>query len=155
MQVGHIHDGGGRGGVTTGQGTDRRLRVPRVPSTAPLCGEQNIPSALVRVFAATGADLIMASGTFTFISTGLTTALERAKAAAKGKNILAHSPDIAQQLLRAGLLDEIQLHLAPILLGAGRESPIVTQRTGRQAARCLVSRTRRGRPSGRPPRSHR
>jgi dihydrofolate reductase len=97
----------------------------------------------------------MASGTFTFISTGLTTALERAKAAAKGKNILAHSPDIAQQLLRAGLLDEIQLHLAPILLGAGRESPIVTQRTGLQAARCLVSRTRRGRPSGRPPRSHR
>jgi dihydrofolate reductase len=36
-------------------------------------------------------DLVMASGTFTFI-TGLTTALERAKAAASGKNILAHTP---------------------------------------------------------------
>ena len=33
---------------------------------------------------------------------------------------LAHSPGIAQQLLRAGLLDEIQLRLVPILLGAGR-----------------------------------
>lgn len=65
-------------------------------------------------------DLAMASGTFTFIITGLTVALERAKAAASGKNVLAHSPDVAQQFLRAGLLDEIQLHLVPILLGAGR-----------------------------------
>lgn len=65
-------------------------------------------------------DLVMASGTFTFITTGLTAALDRAKAAAGGKNVLAHSPGVAQQLLRAGLLDEIQLHLVPILLGAGR-----------------------------------
>lgn len=64
-------------------------------------------------------DVVMASGTFTFITTGLTTALERAKASANGKNVLAHSPDVARQLLRAGLLDEIQLHLVPILLGAG------------------------------------
>jgi len=40
--------------------------------------------------------------------------------AASGKNVLAHSPGIAQQLLRAGLLDQIQLHLVPVLLGAGR-----------------------------------
>jgi len=65
-------------------------------------------------------DLVMAGGTFTFITTGLTTALDRAKAAAGGKNVLAHSPGIAQQLLRAGLLDEIQLHLVPVLLGTGR-----------------------------------
>jgi len=65
-------------------------------------------------------DLVMASGTFIFITTGLTTALDRAKAAASGKNVLAHSPGVAQQLLRAGLLDEVQLHLVPILLGAGR-----------------------------------
>ena len=65
-------------------------------------------------------DVVMTSGTFSFITGGLTAALDRAKAAADGRNVLAHTPDIAQQLLRAGLLDEIQLHLVPILLGAGR-----------------------------------
>lgn len=65
-------------------------------------------------------DVVMTSGTFSFITGGLTAALERAKAAAGGRNVLAHTPDIAQQLLRAGLLDEIQLHLVPVLLGAGR-----------------------------------
>jgi dihydrofolate reductase len=77
-------------------------------------------------------DLVMASGTFTFITTGLTAALDRAKAAASGKNVLAHSPDVAQQLLRAGLLDEIQLHLVPILLGAGRRLFDHTGQAGRQ-----------------------
>ena len=65
-------------------------------------------------------DVVMASGTFTFITDGLAAALDRARAAAAGKNVLAHSPDIAQQLLRADLLDEISLHLAPVLLGGGR-----------------------------------
>ncbi len=65
-------------------------------------------------------DLVMASGTFSFITDGLTAALDRARAAANGKNVLVHSADVAQQLLRAGLLEEIQLHLVPILLGAGR-----------------------------------
>ncbi|HEX6450847.1 MAG TPA: dihydrofolate reductase family protein [Trebonia sp.] len=64
-------------------------------------------------------DLVMASGTFTFVTEGLAAALDRARAAAGSRNVLAHSPDIAQQLLRAGLLDEIQLHLVPILLGEG------------------------------------
>ena len=65
-------------------------------------------------------EVVMTSGTFSFITGGLTAALDRATAAADGRNVLAHTPDIAQQLLRAGLLDEIQLHLVPILLGAGR-----------------------------------
>jgi dihydrofolate reductase len=65
-------------------------------------------------------DVVTASGTFSFVTAGLTAALDRAKAAAGGRNVLAHTPDIAQQLLRTGLLDEIQLHLVPILLGAGR-----------------------------------
>ncbi|MGH3166335.1 MAG: hypothetical protein ACRDN0_10640 [Trebonia sp.] len=43
-------------------------------------------------------DVVMASGTFTFITDGLTAALDRARAAAAGKNVLAHSPGIAQQL---------------------------------------------------------
>jgi len=57
---------------------------------------------------------------FTFITEGLTSALDRAKAVAGSKNVLVHSPDVAQQLLRAGLLDEIQLHLVPFLLTEGR-----------------------------------
>ena len=65
-------------------------------------------------------EVVMTSGTFYFITGGLTAALDRAAAAADGRNVLAHTPDIAQQLLRAGLLDEIQLHLVPVLLGAGR-----------------------------------
>ncbi len=65
-------------------------------------------------------DVVMTSGTFSFITGGLTAALDQARAAAGGRNVLAHTPDIAQQLLRAGLLDEIQLHLVPVLLGAGR-----------------------------------
>jgi dihydrofolate reductase len=79
-------------------------------------------------------DVVMASGTFTFFTTGLAAALDRAKAAADGKNVLAHSPDVAQQLLRAGLLDEIQLHLVPILLGAGRR---LFDYTGEAASRDL------------------
>jgi dihydrofolate reductase len=65
-------------------------------------------------------DLVMASGTFIFITGGLTAALDRAKVAAGSKNVLVHSPDVAQQLLGAGLLDEIQLYLVPVLLGEGR-----------------------------------
>ncbi len=64
-------------------------------------------------------NLVMASGTFFFITGGLAAALARAKKAASGKNVLAHTPDVGQQLLRTDLLDEIQLHLVPILLGAG------------------------------------
>ena len=64
-------------------------------------------------------DLVMTSGTFSFITGGAEAALDHAKAAAGGKNVLVHSPSVAQQLLRAGLLDEIHLHLVPVLLGAG------------------------------------
>lgn len=77
-------------------------------------------------------DVVMASGTFTFVTAGLTTALDRARAAADGKNVLAHSPDVAQQLMRADLLDEVQLHLVPILLGTGRRLFDHTGQAGRQ-----------------------
>ncbi len=65
-------------------------------------------------------DLVMTSGTFSFVTNGTESGLDRAKTAAAGKNVLVHSPSVAQQLLRAGLLDDIQLHLVPILLGGGR-----------------------------------
>jgi dihydrofolate reductase len=65
-------------------------------------------------------DLVMTSGTFCFVTSGPRAALDRARTAAGDKNVLVHSPDIAQQLLAAGVLDEIQLHVVPILLGDGR-----------------------------------
>jgi dihydrofolate reductase len=65
--------------------------------------------------------LVMEGGTvFTFVSDGIAPAYELARRAAKGKDVaLAGGADVARQYLHAGLVDEMQLHLAPILLGAG------------------------------------
>jgi dihydrofolate reductase len=58
--------------------------------------------------------------TYTFVTDGIESALDQARAAAGDKDILvAGGADVAQQYLKAGLLDEIQLHVAPVLLGDG------------------------------------
>jgi dihydrofolate reductase len=58
--------------------------------------------------------------TFTFVTDGIESALEQAKAAAGDKNVtIAGGASTAQQFLKAGLLDEVQLHVAPLLLGGG------------------------------------
>ena len=60
--------------------------------------------------------------TFTFVTDGIESALQQAKAAAGGKDVsVAGGANIIQQYLSACLLDEIQIHLAPILLGGGRK----------------------------------
>ncbi len=59
-------------------------------------------------------------GTFTFVTTGLGDALARARAAAGDGAVTVMGADVTQQLLRAGLLDEIHLQVAPVLLGTGR-----------------------------------
>ena len=57
---------------------------------------------------------------FTFVTDGIESALEQAKRAAQGKDVsLMGGAQAAQQYLRAGLVDEMELHLAPVLLGAG------------------------------------
>jgi dihydrofolate reductase len=48
------------------------------------------------------------------------TAMTRAKEAAGEKNVLVHGAGVAQLALAAGVLDEIQIHLIPVLLGQGR-----------------------------------
>ena len=50
----------------------------------------------------------------------LGTAMAEAKRAAGDKNVLVHGAGIAQRALAAGLLDELEIHLVPVLLGAGR-----------------------------------
>jgi dihydrofolate reductase len=58
--------------------------------------------------------------TFTFVTDGIESALEQARAAAGAKDVaLAGSAEIAQQYLSAGLIDEMQIHLVPVLLGDG------------------------------------
>ena len=56
---------------------------------------------------------------FTFVTDGVESAVRQAIAAADGKNITISSASIAQQCLNAGLMDEIHLDLAPVLLGGG------------------------------------
>ncbi len=50
----------------------------------------------------------------------ITTAMTRAKQAAGEKNVLVHGAGIARLALAAGLLDELELHVIPVLLGQGR-----------------------------------
>jgi dihydrofolate reductase len=50
----------------------------------------------------------------------LGTAMARAKDAAGDKDVLVHGAGIAQMALQAGLLDELMIHLVPVLLGEGR-----------------------------------
>jgi dihydrofolate reductase len=56
---------------------------------------------------------------YTFVTDGVESAIEQAKAAAGDKDVSVMGASIPQQCLRAGLLDEIQVHLVPVLLGAG------------------------------------
>ena len=58
--------------------------------------------------------------TFNFVTDGIHSALEQARSAAKGKNVdIAGGASTVQQYLKAGLLDELYLHISPIVLGAG------------------------------------
>jgi dihydrofolate reductase len=65
--------------------------------------------------------LVLDGGTsFTFVTDGIESALEQARRAAGGKDVaLSGGAQAAQQYLRAGLVDEMQLHQVPIVLGGG------------------------------------
>jgi dihydrofolate reductase len=56
---------------------------------------------------------------FTFVTDGVESAVEQAKAVAGDKDVAVGAASIAQQCIRAGLLDEIHIDLVPILLGNG------------------------------------
>jgi dihydrofolate reductase len=58
--------------------------------------------------------------TFEFVTDGIESALERASEAAGDKDVrIAGGANAIQQFIEAGLVDEIQIHLAPVLLGDG------------------------------------
>ena len=58
--------------------------------------------------------------TFTFVTDGIESALEQAKEAAGEKDVgLGGGADVGRQYLAAGLVDELQLNVVPVLLGSG------------------------------------
>lgn len=54
-----------------------------------------------------------------FVTDGIESAVRQARAAAGGKSVGVHGADTIQQLLNAGLLDEISVDIAAVLLGSG------------------------------------
>ena len=56
---------------------------------------------------------------FRFVTEGLESALEQAKAIASDKGVGVVGASLVQQCIRAGLLDEIHVDVVPVLLGGG------------------------------------
>jgi dihydrofolate reductase len=58
--------------------------------------------------------------TYTFVTDGIESAMRQARAAAGDKDVLVSGGGtVVQQALRAGLVDELQVHVAPVLMGDG------------------------------------
>lgn len=77
----------------------------------------------------------------TFVTGGIEHAVAAAREAAQGRNVVIFGADLTNQALEAGLVDEILVHVAPVLLGDGirlhskqvRLEPITLGSTGHQA----------------------
>ena len=86
---------------------------------------------------------VMQGGTsFNFVTDGIEAALEQARAAAEEKDVLlAGGASIVQQYLKAGLLDELQIHVAPVLLGGGTSlfEQLGIEPLGLEATRVIAS----------------
>jgi dihydrofolate reductase len=83
------------------------------------------PSFHMPVFVVTHEDreaLTKAGGTtFNFITSGVAAAVEQAKSAAADKNVaVAGGANVIQQCLSARLLDQLTIHIVPVLFGDGR-----------------------------------
>jgi dihydrofolate reductase len=55
-----------------------------------------------------------------FVTDGIESCIAQAKAAAGDRDVMLHGANTAQECLRAGVLDELELQLVPVLLGKGR-----------------------------------
>jgi dihydrofolate reductase len=55
-----------------------------------------------------------------YVTDGVESAMRQAKEAAGDRDVMVHGASLAQSLLRAGVLDELEIHLIPMLLGDGR-----------------------------------
>ena len=83
--------------------------------------------------------------TFTFVTEGIEAALEQARAAAGDKDVaVGGGGSVAQQYLKVGMLDELQIHVVPVLLGDGVrlfENHLATAPTVLQCLRVVESPT--------------
>jgi len=107
----------GMAGAIVGGGRFFRLIEKRLEQNLPYGGAVKAP-----VFVLTHhprGTIIKTGVTFHFITDGFESAVKQAKAAAGDKNVMLFGASVAQMGLRTGLADEIQLHLAPVLLGGG------------------------------------
>jgi dihydrofolate reductase len=72
---------------------------------------------------------------YTFVTDGVVSAIEQAKNAAGDRVVGLHGATVMQQALPLGLVDEIRVHVIPVLLGGGTplfgtlDSPITLERT--------------------------
>jgi dihydrofolate reductase len=57
----------------------------------------------------------------TYVDDGIAVAMAQANAAAGDRNVLVHGATTAQTALAAGVLDELQIHLVPVLSGGGHK----------------------------------
>jgi dihydrofolate reductase len=83
---------------------------------------QGNPPGAVPCFIVTHAappEWVKPGSPFTFVTDGVESAIRQARDAAGDKDVAVSSASIAQQCLRAGLLDEIHLDVVPVLLGGG------------------------------------
>lgn len=62
----------------------------------------------------------MQNGTFVFVTDGIHSALHQAQQAAGAKHVHLMGIETVQQFLAAGLVDELLIHLVPVLLGKGK-----------------------------------
>jgi dihydrofolate reductase len=84
--------------------------------------EGNHPISGVPVFVVTHhppEKIPQGSTPITIVTDGIESAIRQASAAAGDKNVTVGGANIAQQALQAGLIDEIYLHIVPLLLGSG------------------------------------
>jgi dihydrofolate reductase len=64
--------------------------------------------------------LVFGATTFTFVTDGIEAAVRRAREAAAARDVqISGGAQVAEQALNAGLLDELHIHVAPLLLGDG------------------------------------
>jgi dihydrofolate reductase len=57
---------------------------------------------------------------FSYVTTGIESAIDQARTAANGKNVaIAGGGTLLQQVIKLGLLDELELHIVPVILGNG------------------------------------
>lgn len=60
------------------------------------------------------------NGVYTFVTDGIDSALRQARGIADGRNIyVMGGPNVASQFIRAGLVDQVGIHLVPVVFGGG------------------------------------